>query len=67
MTKKNTFTCKICGGEHSGLICTKFASARALPATERKTAMSPLLVAPAPKPKTKAKKAKKTKKTKASS
>lgn len=24
MTKKPTFTCKICGGEHKGLICTKF-------------------------------------------
>ena len=26
MTKKSTFTCKVCGGEHRGLICEKFNS-----------------------------------------
>lgn len=26
--KKATFTCKICGQEHAGLICTKFSSVR---------------------------------------
>ena len=25
VTKKATFTCKVCGGEHFGLICTKFS------------------------------------------
>ena len=25
MAKKPTFTCKVCGGEHRGLICTKFS------------------------------------------
>lgn len=28
--KKATFTCKICGQEHAGLICTKFSSVRVL-------------------------------------
>ena len=32
MTKKPTITCKVCGGEHSGTICTKFTSVRVLPA-----------------------------------
>lgn len=30
MAKKATFTCKICGGEHSGLICTAFGGPRGI-------------------------------------
>lgn len=62
MAKKTTFTCKICGQEHAGLICTKFSSVRVLPAAQRKVAVAGLLAAPKPEKAKKAKKAKRTKK-----
>lgn len=34
MAKKATFTCKICGGEHSGLICTAFGGRRGISVLE---------------------------------
>lgn len=35
--KKATFTCKICGQEHAGLICTKFSSVRVFDAKNGRT------------------------------
>lgn len=61
--KKRTFTCKACGGEHAGLICTKFTSIKIMPGPAKKAAMAPLLALPAPKP-SKPKKTKKVKRTK---
>jgi hypothetical protein len=52
--KKRTFTCKVCGGEHSGLICTKFTSVKVLPRQAPK-APRPLLLLTGPKPATKKK------------
>lgn len=63
MVKKPTITCKVCGGEHQGLLCTKFQRATLMPKEARKTAIAGLLAAPPPAPK-KAKKTKAKKKKK---
>ena len=58
MAKKYTMTCKVCGGEHMGTVCTKFTSIRVIDPTPKPKAQAPLLL-PAPKtskPKKKAKK-----------
>lgn len=60
--KKRTFTCKACGGEHMGLICTKFRSVRVLDPPARKEKIAGLLAAPVPAKAPKKAKAKKRKK-----
>lgn len=65
--KRRTFTCKVCGQEHAGLICTKFSGVRVV--NVRREQLKPLLLPAPPKEKApakpkKAKKAKKKKRTK---